>query len=318
MNSNIPILSNQDFYYINPDFLIFNNILETNNLNSYENFDNTSHSSDFPKKFENQSEKMTNNEAAIHFSFADSSKDNISGQSKTIEKNIPQIEKIYEVDNSNEPIIFPKGIYDNYSNQIIYEALNETKKNSNKPKKTVRKIFTNYPKISRRKKKNIEKRKDNTDNIRRKIKSHFIKRLIKEINKKLKNAGSKYIFKLLPQPFVCNLSKKLNRLTLDLTLKEIFMKNFCNGNKVKKADLNKYKHNLFVLNYLENNQTICEKSNFNKIKNMKYSQIFNEYLSSNEFGLEITTLKIKESDKYIKNYIVKARNLLDFFLNRIN
>ena len=51
---------------------------------------------------------------------------------------------------------------------------------------------------------------------------------------------------------------------------------------------------------------------------MKYSQIFNEYLSSNEFGLEITTLKIKESDKYIKNYIVKARNLLDFFLNRIN
>ena len=93
------------------------------------------------------------------------------------------------------------------------------------------------------------------------------------------------------------------------------MKNFCNGDKVKKADLNKFKHNLFVLNYLENNQTICEKSNFNKIKNMKYWQIFNEYLSSKEFGLEITTLKIKENDKYIKNYIVKARNLLDFFLN---
>ena len=99
-----------------------------------------------------------------------------------------------------------------------------------------------------------------------------------------------------------------------MTLKEILEKYFCDGKR--KADLKKYSHNLSVLSYLEKNQMICQKSNFNVIKNKKYSQIFNEYLESKTFGLEISILKEeKENEKYIKDYIVKARNFLCFFNN---
>ena len=46
---------------------------------------------------------------------------------------------------------------------------------------------------------------------------------------------------------------------------------------------------------------------------MKFSQIFKEYLESKEFGFEISTLKKNnENEKYIKDYIVKAKIFLIF------
>ena len=47
---------------------------------------------------------------------------------------------------------------------------------------------------------------------------------------------------------------------------------------------------------------------------MKYSEIFNEYLLSKEFELEICSLKKeKENDKYIIDYIIKAKNFIIYF-----
>jgi hypothetical protein len=161
---------------------------------------------------------------------------------------------------------------------------------------------------------NTERRKFDSDNIRKKIKSRFLKSLKNAINEKLKSAGSRYIFTLLPQKFVCNLSKKINRDVLNISLKELFSTNFCNIKKEKKADIKKYNHNIFVLKYLENNKDICEKSKFNIIKNMKYTEIFHEYFISKEFEKDISSLiQQKESDKYIKDYIIKARNFINFF-----
>ena len=49
---------------------------------------------------------------------------------------------------------------------------------------------------------------------------------------------------------------------------------------------------------------------------MKFTQIFNEYLKSKEFEIEIASLKReKENEKYIKDYIIKASDLIDFFSN---
>ena len=79
--------------------------------------------------------------------------------------------------------------------------------------------------------------------------------------------------------------------------------------------MNKYYHNLKVLKYLENNKEISKKSNFNNIKDMKYYEVFNEYLNSKEFEEEILRLHKKENDIYIKRYISKAMNLIDFFNN---
>ena len=199
---------------------------------------------------------------------------------------------------------------------MINEALKEVNKACKNVKNKGENLLAETPRKLQRRKKIIKKRKENSDNIRKKVKARFLKSLKNEINKKLKRAGAKYTFSFLPQAFVCNLSKEKNKEVLNLSLEEIFKINFCNDVKERKADLEKYKHNLFVLKYLENNQSICEKSNFNNIKKMKFSKIFNEYLESKEFGLEISTLKKeKENDRYIKDYIIKARNLLTFFNN---
>ena len=154
------------------------------------------------------------------------------------------------------------------------------------------------------------KRKGNSDNIRKKIKSRFIKSLIKSNNKKLENAGSEKYFSSLPYSFVSNTSKNKNRDMFNKTFKELFSTNFGK----RKADLKNYENNIGVLEYLENEKDISQKSNYNCYKNMKFYQIFEEYLGSQEFENEIERIKLdEEEDVYIYRYIKLACNLNKYF-----
>ena len=155
------------------------------------------------------------------------------------------------------------------------------------------------------------KRKENSDNIRKKIKSRFIKSLIKFNNEKLKNAGSKKYFSSLPYSFVCNITKGKNRDMFNKTFKELFSTNFGTN---RKADLKSYENNRDVLEYLENQKDISQKSNYNCYKNLKFYQIFEEYLRSQEFENEIERIKLdEEEDVYIYRYIKLACNLNKYF-----
>ena len=69
---------------------------------------------------------------------------------------------------------------------------------------------------------NIKTRKDKEDNIRKKIKSGFLKKLRNIINNLLKNSGSKYTFEALPLHFIEDISKKSNFEVMNLTYEEIF------------------------------------------------------------------------------------------------
>ena len=69
---------------------------------------------------------------------------------------------------------------------------------------------------------NVKKRKDKEDNIRKKIKSVFLKKLRNIINNLLKTSGSKYTFEALPLHFVEDISKKTNFEVMNLTYEEIF------------------------------------------------------------------------------------------------
>ena len=69
---------------------------------------------------------------------------------------------------------------------------------------------------------NAKKRKDKEDNIRKKIKSVFLKKLRNIINNLLKTSGSKYTFEALPLHFVEDISKKTNFEVMNLTYEEIF------------------------------------------------------------------------------------------------
>lgn len=234
---------------------------------------------------------------------------NLKTKKKDNNLNVKTKKILFKTTNPSNFFIFNKGEKNNYARQIINEVIKNGKN---------KKIFTSSdnPGNLHRKKRfisNIRKRRENSDNIRKKIKSRFLKTLRNRINEILKLAGSEKFFSFLPQMFVCNVSKEKNRGVLDMTFKEVFTKNFYIGEKVNYSDLKKYYHNLSVIEYLENNKDISEKSNYNIFKNIIYNQIYDEYLNSKEFELEIEALQKTENEKYIKLYINKAINLTDFF-----
>ena len=69
-----------------------------------------------------------------------------------------------------------------------------------------------------------------------------------------------------------------------------------------------------VLNYLKENPEICENSEFEKLKNMKYIDILRAYFSSMEFEDSIVELyNKKEKIDYIEEYVNKALTYVNFF-----
>ena len=179
---------------------------------------------------------------------------------------------------------------------------------------TTRKYFINMEGKKRRIKK---KRKFKSDDIRKKIKSRFHKTFKNIINENLKKAGAKKLFDFFPQCFIGNISKKINAECLDLTYKELLLKDFVTKN-IKEIEQNvdykKYKKNKEVLEYLENNQEICKKSGFDIIKDKKYKDLLNIYFSSGEFEDSIIRLKKEnESKEYIQEYVLKAKNYVNFY-----
>ena len=113
-----------------------------------------------------------------------------------------------------------------------------------------------------------------------------------------------------------------------MTFKELILKKFFeeedkkdNNTNNKKLlqrktnpDKKKYDNNVKVLKYLEENDEICKKSNFNVIGNMTFKDLFKEYLKSEEFEKEIEKLKEEQNnDNYIKDYIIKAFNFINYF-----
>lgn len=154
-------------------------------------------------------------------------------------------------------------------------------------------------------------RKENKDNIRRKIKrSFFNKYVIPKLNMILKNNGSNLYFMRLPQSFVSDICIKNNKKVINMTLSEIFLNEEINVNNTNK-DLTNYFHNLKVIN----NMDIKENKEFQKILNMKFYELFNEYLNSVEFQIdEINRLKKKKfENSFISRYISISRNFIDFF-----
>ena len=154
-------------------------------------------------------------------------------------------------------------------------------------------------------------RQENKDNIRRKIKrSFFNKYVITKLNMILKNSGSNLYFMRLPQSFVSDICIKNNKKVINMTLSEIFLNEEININNTNK-DLTNYFHNLKVIN----NMDIKENKEFQKILNMKFYELFNEYLNSVEFQIdEINRLKKKKfENSFINRYISISKNFIDFF-----
>ena len=143
------------------------------------------------------------------------------------------------------------------------------------------------------------------DNIKIRLMRSFLNNaLLNEINEKLKHIGSKIFLKKLPQMFVYNVIKKINKELINMTFIEILEKK----DLYDKNELNKYYHNLKVLKLKE----INDNDDLKEIVNKKFMKLFEEYINSDKFKIdEINRLKVKnKKDNYIKNYIYFANNFI--------
>ena len=143
------------------------------------------------------------------------------------------------------------------------------------------------------------------DNIKIRLMRSFLNNaLLNEINEKLKHIDSKIFLKKLPQMFVYNVIKKINKELINMTFIEILEKK----DLYDKNELNKYYHNLKVLKLKE----INDNDDLKKIVNKKFVKLFEEYINSDKFNIdEINRLKVKnKKDNYIKNYIYFANNFI--------
>ena len=193
--------------------------------------------------------------------------------------------------------IFNPGSYEKYPRDLI-NLISENKEN-----------------ISLLKRNKIKKkRKFYPDNIRRKIKCGFLNSLKNILNKGLKRCNSKFLFDYLPQNFIANVTKNVNKQILNMTFKQLFSKDFNEiKDKVPKNSKERCRVNILVIESIEKNKDVREKSNYNNYTNMTYSEIYYEYLRSKEFEEDIIKLEKKESKEYIKQYINLAIHLIDYF-----
>ena len=203
------------------------------------------------------------------------------------------------------------------SKRLLYIDLLQEKSIEEKTKKDQKPIFKiiKLVKLSERKKVKLSgERYMEKDNILIKIGRNFFNiYLVGKITKIIQELGSKLYFDKFPRNFILNAVKKKNKKNIwKMKLIEIFV----DEELYTKEDKVHFTRNKEVIKRLksEKYKKIWEDSEFNIILNMKISDVYNEYLNSDEYEI-----KIKSFNKYGNVYIDKfqqiARNLIKNFNN---
>lgn len=249
--------------------------------------------------------------------------------------------KIYPISNKSEKLITPsiqktdgdittnntinESRFNSSNHNELISASSSNTSNEDNKKKIFKVIYPEKPDentyikyIDNFNEKNFKKRErhsirrrrcENQDNIRKKIKRVFLNNfLYNKLNALLKKGGSILFFEKFPQNFVADVNKKTNKTIIDMTLKTIIEKK---ENYIGDILERNYNHNMRVLDSLK------EKKNeeLEKVINMKYRDLFKEFLNSNEFKIdEINRLKKKKmKDSYIMRYIYLSKLFIKFF-----
>ena len=165
--------------------------------------------------------------------------------------------------------------------------------------------------------KNKQPRFTNWDNIRRKIKRRFVNTYLKnKINMKLKKEGYETFIESFPQEFAANVTKEFNRSIINMTFGQILKtERFYSSKKLYQYKYN-YKKNSEIVNSINDGRN----SDLKELLNKKFSELFEEYLNSDEFKInEIQRLRNSKKSKdiiYIKKYEHFANNLIEFFAKK--
>ena len=155
-------------------------------------------------------------------------------------------------------------------------------------------------------------RKLKPDSLRKKIKARLHKKLTKIINEKLKTAGSKCFFEMLPQSFITNINIGFNKPLLNITMRELFQKTF----GFKSKDKEKIDYNIRIMKYIEDNPDINNNSDVSDFLDSKYSEIIREYLDGDYLQEDIDRLRDEnEGEEYINRYNFIALHWIEFYEN---
>ena len=155
-------------------------------------------------------------------------------------------------------------------------------------------------------------RKLKPDSLRKKIKARLHKKLTKIINEKLKTAGSKCFFDMLPQSFITNINIGFNKPLLNITMRELFQKTF----GFKSKDKEKIDYNIRIMKYIEDNPDINNNSDVSDFLDSKYSEIIREYLDGDYLQEDIDRLRDEnEGEEYINRYNFIALHWIEFYEN---
>jgi len=182
-------------------------------------------------------------------------------------------------------------LYNNKKNQIDMSELDDINGN---------KLFSE-PKNKEHKQLYIKGRKSMKDNMRKRIKSDFYRKLKKNLNDKIKALKLNESIDFA-QYMIIDVTQKNNIKNLNMTLKEVLLEqhkeNCCI--QMNKDIINKY---------LKKDHTL------DMILEKQIKFLFNEYLNSEEFQLSIKKLSEEEYFDYISKYIKVADNFINFFIN---
>ena len=135
--------------------------------------------------------------------------------------------------------------------------------------------------------------------------------LLNALNKALKISGFITFFQKFPQSFANNIAKEKRKILMDMRLKEIFRtKELYEG-----IDHTNCEHNSKIVDEMEKKGN----TELNMILNRKLCCLFEEYLSSEEFGkIEVNRLKNlgnRIDDYYLKKYVYLTKNFIKFCKN---
>ena len=162
------------------------------------------------------------------------------------------------------------------------------------------------------------KRKMMIDNITKKVKSDFLRSLVRYLNEKLRPLNVK--FSHFSYYIVTNITKLENKKNLNMTLKEMLLyKPFENLNiseGLNQREILNWKNNKDILDDLEKNKNtdVYNQINLDNTLNNKMKDLYYEYLASKYFKESIETLNAHGNEyEYIQKYIQTAKNFVDFF-----
>ena len=145
--------------------------------------------------------------------------------------------------------------------------------------------------------------------IRVSIKRNFMNNyLLTALNKKLEEAGFNIFFEKFPQSIAVNVAKDFNNNLMNMKLKDIFK----NEDLYNIEDRTNFESNLKIVDKIEKEGN----PELNMILNRKFRCLFEEYLNSEEFGIdEINRLKnskVEKDEYYIEKYIFLAQHFIEF------